>query len=206
MATNLQPDEERLLRTAIRLNMIVTAVAFGLASGAAIWLATIALVVKGGDDPGAHLSLLSVVMAGYSVTSTGARIGFLWGFIYGALSGGILYWTYARALRRRLVRFLVAEQDTEQLQPLLLLSGTAMGIGLGLVAAMQLVAITSWLVLTGRAPYSQNLALLSHYLPGYRVSFVGSLIGAAELFVLAFLGAQLVATVYNAIARARNRS
>ena len=61
-------------------------------------------------------------------------------------------------------------------------SGNALGIGLGALMALQLFVTTNWLVLRGTAPYSKNAALLSQYLPGYTVSFAGSLVGALELF------------------------
>ncbi len=207
MSIKLRKSELMLLEAAIRLNTIVTALAFGLMSGTAIWLATTILVANGGERVGAHLSLLSVFCAGYSVTSDGAWIGFLWGFVYGALSGAILYWTYARRLRADLIPALMADTGSSRLQaPILLLSGPALGTGLGLVAALQLFATTNWLVLRGVAPYSDNAALLGHYLPGYTVSFVGSLVGAVELFALAFVCALLVSAVYNRIARKRHRA
>jgi hypothetical protein len=207
VSIQLRKSELMLLGAAIRLNTIVTAFAFGLMSGSAIWLATVILVAKGGDEVGTHLSLLSVFFAGYSVTWGGAWLGFFWGFVYGGLSGGILYWTYAKTLRTNLIRALMADTGSSQLQaPILLLSGPALGTGLGLVAALQLIATTNWLVLRGTAPYSDNAALLGHYLPGYTVSFVGSLIGAVELFALTFLGALLVSTVYNKISRMRHGS
>jgi len=207
MSIKLRKSELMLLGAAIRLNTIVTACAFGLMSGAAIWLATVILVAKGGEQVGAHLSLLSVFCAGYSVTWGGAWIGLFWGFVYGGLSGGILYWTYAQTLRADLIRALMADTGSSQLQaPVLLLSGPALGTGLGLVAALQLFATTNWLVLRGTAANSDNAALLGHYLPGYTVSFVGSLAGAVELFALTFVGALLVSAVYNRISRMRHRS
>lgn len=206
MTIRLRKSELMLLGAAIRLNTIVTALAFGLMSGSAIWLATAILILKGGEDVGAHLSLLGVFCAGYTVTWAGAWIGFFWGVVYGGLSGGILYWTYAKSLRAGLIRALLADTGASPLQaPILLLSGRALGTGLGLVAALQLIATTNWLVLRGTAPYSENAALLGQYLPGYTVSLAGSLIGAAELFALTFLGALLLSAVYNGIARARHR-
>ena len=204
MSIKLRKSELMLLGAAIRLNTIVTAFAFGLMSGAGLWFATVILLLRGGEDVGAHLSLLSVFCAGYSVTWGGAWIGFFWGFVYGGLSGGILYWTYAKSLRSDLIRDLLADTGASPLQaPILLLSGPALGTGLGLVAALQLIATTNLLVLRGTAPYSENAALLGQYLPGYTVSVTGSLIGAAELFALTFVGALIVSGVYNTITRAR---
>jgi len=206
MAITLRESELMLLGAAIRLNTIVTALTFGLMSGTAIWVATAILLLKGGENLGAHLSLLGVFFAGYTVTWGGSFVGFIWGVVYGGLSGGILYWTYARSLRADLVRALLADTGASPLQaPTLLLSGRALGTGLGLVAALQLFITSNWLVLRGTAPYSSNAALLGQYLPGYSVSFVGSLIGALELFALTYLGALLLSGVYNRITRARHR-
>ena len=76
-----------MLNAAIRINTIIMAVAFGLLCGAILWLSTAILLVRGGQDVGTHLSLLSVFFPGYSVTWSGAWIGLLWGFVCGALSG-----------------------------------------------------------------------------------------------------------------------
>ena len=98
----LNEAELNLLKAAIRMNMIVMAVAFGLLAGGILWLSTVILLLRGGYDVGLHLSLLSVFLPGYSVTWGGAWIGLAWGFFVGGLSGAILYWSYARTLRERL--------------------------------------------------------------------------------------------------------
>lgn len=202
----LRHGEVVLLGAAIRLNTLVSAAAFALLSGSALWLATVILVVRGGSDAGQHLQLLSVFMAGYTVTWAGAWIGFLWGAIYGALSGGILYWTYARSLRPSLLRDLVADDGASALQaPTLLLSGRALGTGLGSVIALQLFVATSWLVVRGTADESSNAALLGQYLPGYTVSFGGAAIGAVQLFAIMFIAAHIVSITYNRITRARHQ-
>ena len=46
---------------------------------------------------------------------------------------------------------------------------------------------TNWLVLRGTAGESVHARLLAQVLPGYAVDPVGSLIGAAELFVLLYV-------------------
>ena len=97
----LNQAELRLLKAAIRMNMIVMAIAFGLLGGSILWLSTVILLVRGGHDVGPHLSLLSVFLPGYSVTWSGAWIGLAWGVVFGALSGAILYWSYASTLRER---------------------------------------------------------------------------------------------------------
>jgi hypothetical protein len=53
----------------------------------------------------------------------------------------------------------------------------AFGLSLGAVSGLILFAATLWLVLKGGAVVGPNLSLLSQFLPGYRVSAVGSIVG-----------------------------
>jgi hypothetical protein len=92
---------------------------------------------------------------------------------------------------------------TELTPPTFVFSGNALGVGLGALMALQLFITTNWLVVRGTAPYSKNAALLSQYLPGYSVSFTGSLIGACELFAVVFVLSHVLAGIYNTVARMR---
>jgi hypothetical protein len=196
-----------VLKAAIRVNTIIMAVTFGLLGGVLLWLSTAVLLLRGGHYVGLHLSLLSVFFPGYSVTWVGAWVGLLWGFVFGAVSGTILYWSYAHSLRERLdAQVLDAQAAANITPPTLLFSGNALGTGLGALMAAQLLITTSWLVLRGAAPYSFSPALLGQYLPGYSVSFAGSIVGAIELFAAAFVVSHLLAGIYNAVARARMRA
>ena len=78
------------------------------------------------------------------------------------------------------------------------LLGTVMGLlfGLGLFVA------TNALVLKGGVKVGPHLALLSEFFPGYRVSFLGSLIGFLYAFAAGFILGTVVGAVYNKIARA----
>jgi hypothetical protein len=203
----LDAAEERVLQASIRINTIIMAVTLGLLCGTILWLSTVVLLLRGGFKVGLHLSLLSVFFPGYSVTWTGAWIGLAWGFVSGALAGTVLYWSYARTLRERLGTPVIESSANGNLAPpTLLFSGNALGLGMGLLMALPLIAMTSWLVVRGTAAYSYNAALLSQYLPGYKVSFAGSLIGAIELFAVAFVASRLLAGIYNAVARRRMRT
>lgn len=200
----LDEAESSLLRAAIRINTVVMACAFGVLGGSILWLSTVILLLRGGEHVGAHLSLLAVFFPGYSVTWSGAWIGLLWGFVFGALSGTILYWSYARTLRERIASQLLNPSVSGPLAPpVLLMSGAALGVGLGALLALQLLLTTNWLVVRGTAPYSANAALLGHYLPGYTVSFWGSLVGAIQLFAIAYVISNVLSGVYNFVARLR---
>lgn len=202
----LNETETSVLRAAIRLNAMIMALAFGLLGGAILWLSTVILLLRGGEKVGVHLSLLSVFFPGYSVTWAGAWIGLLWGFLFGALSGAILYWSFARALR---ARFSDQSRDSPASGPIapatLLISGNALGTSLGALLALQLLVTTNSLVVRGTASFSSNAALLAHYLPGYSVSFWGSIVGAVQLFAAAFVVSHILAGIYNFVARLRMR-
>jgi hypothetical protein len=153
---------------------------------------------------GKTLAILGTFFPGYSVSWPGAWIGLLWGAVFGAISGWIMYATYASTLRHRIERQLATPKGAESLRvPTFVISGNALGIGLGLVTALQEFTLTNWLVARGTAAESTNAALLGGVLPGYTVSFVGSLIGALEVFALTYLGAISLAFLYNRMARRR---
>jgi hypothetical protein len=206
MTLELTESERALLKSAVRLNMFVTAASVGLIAGGLLWLATTVLVLRGGENVGAHLGVLAVYFPGYAVTWPGAWIGFLWAFVAGAIGGAVLYWSYARTLRTGALNQVLAHSEATPGQPpTLLISGHSLGVGVGVCAGLQLIVATSWLVMRGTAAYSENAALVGQYLPGYTVSIPGSLIGALELFVLAYCAARIFSGIYNTIARSRLR-
>ena len=87
-------EEERqfedVARQSARLNTIVVGFTTGIMCGALVFVATIWLVIKGGDSVGPHLSLLSQYFPGYSVTGAGSLVGLAWGFVFGAVAGVLL--------------------------------------------------------------------------------------------------------------------
>lgn len=202
----LSTTERTLLTSLVRLNMAIMGAITGLFTGALLWLATAVLLLRGGPEVGKHLSLLGVFLPGYEVSWTGAWIGLIWGAVLGGISGAILYASYAATLRDRLAQpMLEARSSALYRPPVFLVSGMSLGLALGGLAALQLVLTTNWLVLRGTAHLSSNAALLSNYLPGYSVSFAGSLAGGAQLFGFVFISAVLFSAAYNTVAKARNR-
>lgn len=83
------------------------------------------------------------------------------------------------------------------------LGAVAQGISLGVVLALGVFVATNWLVLKGGEEIGPHLSLLSQYFIGYRVTFLGSLIGATYAFVIGFFFGFTVAKVYNLIASKR---
>lgn len=76
-----------------RLDQLAMGVAVGAVSGTGLWLATVILVLKRGQQVGPTLSLLRNYLPGFEVTWPGAFIGFLeaglWGFVWGVLGAGL---------------------------------------------------------------------------------------------------------------------
>jgi hypothetical protein len=78
------------------------------------------------------------------------------------------------------------------------------GIAFGLLMGLGLFAATNFLVLKGGQQVGPRLALLSVYLPGYSVTFFGSLVGFVYLFVIGYGIGRSIVTIYNRLtAKAR---
>jgi len=83
---------------------------------------------------------------------------------------------------------------------ILRLNATVQGLVSGTVAGFAIFIATNWLVLKGGYVVGPHLSLLSQFFIGYRVTFLGSLIGFAYGFGCGFIGGYLVARMYNWIA------
>jgi len=90
--------------------------------------------------------------------------------------------------------------DARLFQRILWLNAGALALGLGSLGALAIFAATNWLVIKGGDTVGPHLQLLSQYFIGYRVTFAGSLIGAAYGFVSGAAAGALVACIYNRIA------
>jgi hypothetical protein len=90
-------ETEPTLRTAIlRLNERAWGISTGLLLGAALFIATNVLVIKGGPNVGRHLGLLAVYFPGYRVTVVGSLIGFVYAFVVGYALGRLIGMIYNR--------------------------------------------------------------------------------------------------------------
>ena len=89
-------------------------------------------------------------------------------------------------------------EDKEELQKAILrLNARARGITVGLLMGGGLFLGTNFLIIKGGANIGQHLTLLSIYLPGYRVTFVGSLLGFMYLFVIGYGIGRTIGALYN---------
>ncbi|MEQ9643569.1 MAG: hypothetical protein RIM84_26355 [Alphaproteobacteria bacterium] len=184
----------------IWLNTKLLGLIMGLGLGIGLFVFThLSILVT--DQPGRYLNLLGVFLFGYEATPAGAWAGLVWGFVFGALSGAYVYQVYARTAD--VAHLIQDDEDGDKIvhQPVLRLSGHALGLALGSLTALQLFIATTWLVMRGTAGESIHAALWSHYLPGYHVSLVGGLLGGLSLFVAVYLFAHLFAAVYNGVVR-----
>jgi hypothetical protein len=88
--------ERLVLVELMRLNGMILGVILGILFGLGIFLATIILLLKGGDPVGPHLALLGQFFIGYRVTFAGSIIGFLYGFglgfVVGYMIAGLYNW------------------------------------------------------------------------------------------------------------------
>jgi hypothetical protein len=94
-ANTFSKEEFDAIHQAIaRLRASIMSVVFGVVGGAALFLATIWLVVRGpaeGTVVGSNLRLLHFYFPGYDVTVLGSFIG----LFYGALTGAAMGWVIA---------------------------------------------------------------------------------------------------------------
>ncbi len=89
------------------------------------------------------------------------------------------------------------EEVQEIRKTLVRFSEQGWGLALGAVTAVGLFVATIVLVARGGHDVGQHLGLLSVYLPGYSVSYVGSVVGFVYAFVLGYGAGRTIATIYN---------
>lgn len=101
--------------------------------------------------------------------------------------------------------------DEIVLTRLLRLNATVQGLVTGIVVGFVIFVATNWLLLKGpsgpegQAVVGPHLALLGQYFIGYRVTFLGSLIGFAYGFVVGFAGGYLISIMYNWLVERKER-
>lgn len=86
---------------------------------------------------------------------------------------------------------------------LLRVNALALAVVAGLVSGAGLFLATNWLLLKGGPEPGPHLALLGQYFWGFRVSFLGSLVGFAWAFLCGFAAVYAGARIYNAVAGRR---
>lgn len=92
-------EEEQLQKAVVVLSAKLMGMVFGFLLGIGLFLATNFLVLKGGPNVGAHLSLLSQFFPGYRVTFLGSFVGFAYAFVLGYAIGATLGAVYNKVAK-----------------------------------------------------------------------------------------------------------
>lgn len=98
------------------------------------------------------------------------------------------------------------DKDQEQAlrRVMLRINEQGWGIAIGMVLGLGLFFATNFLIIRGGEDVGKHLGLLGVYFPGYRVTFLGSLVGFVYAFVLGYGIGRTIGAVYNRLAhRAR---
>lgn len=195
-----------LLHAVVKLNTLLLAAVFSIVGGVSMFVITYMSLLRGLPQPGHYLNVLGVFLPGYSVSHAGAWIGLFWGALICGGLAAVFYRVYARSIPRLVKEYIKdGSINKDFFSAKLELGGHSLGLALGIVLSAGLIVTTNWLVLRGTADESMNAQLLVNYLPGYSVSMLGSLIGAAELFVMAYLLSRLFSLIYNGVVAIRDK-
>ena len=90
-----EPAKPQAISYAIaKIHANILALIFAVICGVGLFVMTVWLLIKGGEDVGSHLQLLGHYFIGYSVTWGGSLVGLLYGSIVGGISGWLIGWIY----------------------------------------------------------------------------------------------------------------
>lgn len=89
-ANRTDPTDAVIVNALARLDGLALGISIGTLLGLLVFLATIILVLKGGEQIGPNLGLLSNYFIGYEVTLRGSVIGLLYGFGFGFALGWLI--------------------------------------------------------------------------------------------------------------------
>lgn len=86
---------------------------------------------------------------------------------------------------------------------LIRLNSRIFGLSLGLLSTIFIFATTNWMVIKKEPEMNAFLQLLNQFLPGYNVSFPGSIIGALYGFAIGTLAGSSIVRTYNLLIKFR---
>ena len=103
-------------------------------------------------------------------------------------------------------------EEEKLLQAVAFLNAKVLGLILGIIFGLVIFIATNWLVLKGPQPdpsgqyvTGPHLQLLSQFFIGYRVSFLGSIIGFIYGFGVGTISGALTGWIYNRIVILRQK-
>lgn len=187
-------------RRLVRFNARVLGASLALLSATGLFVATLVLVLRGGDYVGTMLGQLRYFFPGYSVTFPGAFVGAFWAACVGYAVGVVFARLYGPWLLGEASRTGSAGQGLHE--GVALLRPLPIALITGGVLAVGLFGATAWLSLRYQYP-SPHLELLSHYVPGYSTDLIGGIVGAPWIFLYGALGSGLAAWLYNRLVALR---
>ena len=194
-------DEREIRRLAgslARANGISFALTFGVVVGVSLCLATLWLVVKGGPLPGNTLQVLGYLLPGYGVSPSGALVGLLWGVLGGFAMAFPSAWLYYRGVLQQIARSGRDPAPSPVLSPVRI-DVLYFAAACGLLCGCALFLATVFLVVEHQLdePLGPHLGLLAQYLPGYRISVLGGVIGFFYFLVIGGAVFACTAAIYN---------
>ena len=94
MTTEQTLEDAQLSAYALRLSGHAWGISLGVLAAAVLFLATNVLVLKGGENVGQHLGILSQYFWGYDVTFVGSLVGAFWAFAFAYLAARLVCMVY----------------------------------------------------------------------------------------------------------------
>ena len=85
----------------------------------------------------------------------------------------------------------------------LLLNANILGIVLGIITGLGIFGATTFLILKGGNVVGPHLALLANFFPGYRVTFLGGIIGFGYGLLSGYVAGFVIASIYNLVVKLR---
>jgi hypothetical protein len=97
-------------------------------------------------------------------------------------------------------------QDYDRLlRTVLEINNRIFGLVLGIIVGLGISAATLWLVLKGGPSVGPHMALLGQFLPGYSVTYMGSVLGLIYGFVVGYIAGWSIGRLYNHFVYLRGR-
>ena len=97
-----------------------------------------------------------------------------------------------------------SQPEDKLLHAVLVLNAKMLGLTMGIMFGLAIFIATNWLVIKGGPVVGPHLELLNQFFLGYRVSFLGSIIGFFYGFAIGTFSGTLIAWIYNKIVALRN--
>ena len=85
------------------------------------------------------------------------------------------------------------------------LNANILGLVLGIILGLGIFVATNFLILKGGAVVGPHLALLANFFPGYRVTFLGSIIGFGYGLLSGYVAGFIIASIYNLVVKLKNK-